>query len=382
MEQLRKGGQSSLKLPAMMKRIIITKAVADTHEFLARNGGFKRAFIATGTWLPMDHSADDEVSLQGVDFVYKDICTSEAIEIYKKKLESLKAEKEAEEQKKAKIASDKVKSLSALFAHAQKLSEVIWSEMLSLAREATEAKFCAIATHVGSSFICAGSFPASVVADIYKSLSNTGTRIHLMYNDIDVYYGRFGEGEINRLDCSYTNISGLEEEVNLINCSHLNTAWLLNNSDINAVALCVHVHVRNNKVQLSEWIISPEFWHFLIVDQTLRSWRTDSPARTLVRLAFKSYQLKLPFSTSSLSLLDGIVFASHQKKVKEMESKWKDYPFSDYKLKKKSRKSFHFIRFRAVCECGRKANLRCDIQKCAKCCVKDENTCKVHVVKK
>ena len=84
MEQLRRGGQSSLKLPAMMKRIIITKAVADTHEFLARNGGFKRAFTATGTWLPIDHSADDEVSLQGVDFVYKDICTSEAIENQKK----------------------------------------------------------------------------------------------------------------------------------------------------------------------------------------------------------------------------------------------------------------------------------------------------------
>ena len=254
--------------------------------------------------------------------------------------------------------------------------------MQSLAREANEAKFCAIATHVGSSFICAGSFPAYVIAENYNTLSNRGKMVHLMYNDIDVYYGRFGEGETNRLDCSYTNINGLAEEVNLISCSNLNSAWLLESSDINAVAVCVHVHVESNKVQLSEWIISPEFWHFLIVDTTLRSWRTDSPARTLVRLAFKSYQMKLPFSSSSLSLLDGIVFASQLKKVKEMEVKWNDYPFSDYKLKQKSRKSFCFIRFRMDCECGRKANLKCDKGQSSNCCAKDRITCKVRVVKK
>ena len=82
-------------------------------------------FIDTGTWLPIDHSADNEVSLQGVDFVYKDVITKEALETHKKKLEVLKAEKEAEIQKKAKIARDEEKKLSELFAHAQKLSEVM-----------------------------------------------------------------------------------------------------------------------------------------------------------------------------------------------------------------------------------------------------------------
>ena len=56
----------SLRLSPLKKRILITKTVADTHESLARSSAFKRAFIATGTWLPYDHSFDGEVALQGV----------------------------------------------------------------------------------------------------------------------------------------------------------------------------------------------------------------------------------------------------------------------------------------------------------------------------
>ena len=49
------------------KRVLITKIVADTHERLALSGAFERAFIATGTWLPVDHSADTQVDLQVVN---------------------------------------------------------------------------------------------------------------------------------------------------------------------------------------------------------------------------------------------------------------------------------------------------------------------------
>ena len=37
------------RMSAMEKRIMITKAVAETHERLAKSGAFRRSFIATGT---------------------------------------------------------------------------------------------------------------------------------------------------------------------------------------------------------------------------------------------------------------------------------------------------------------------------------------------
>ena len=62
----------------MAKRILITKIVAETHERLARNRIFHRAFIRAGTFLPSDGSADCEVNLQGVEFEYKDVTTPAA----------------------------------------------------------------------------------------------------------------------------------------------------------------------------------------------------------------------------------------------------------------------------------------------------------------
>ena len=90
------------------------------------------------------------------------------------------------------------------------------------------------------------------------------------------------------------------------------------NCDINVVAVFVLVKVLNKKVLSAKWFVGAQFWDFLFRDRILRSWHTASPTRTLVRLAFKSYQLGLPFSESALSLLDGEVFTSHKKKHDEM----------------------------------------------------------------
>ena len=63
------------RVKPMFQRVLITKVVAETHERLARNGAFKRAFLATGTWLPNEHYADSQVDLQGVDMKYEDHIT-------------------------------------------------------------------------------------------------------------------------------------------------------------------------------------------------------------------------------------------------------------------------------------------------------------------
>ena len=42
-----------------------------------------------------------------------------------------------------------------------------------------------------------------------------------------------------------------------------------------------------------------------------------------------------------------------------MEENWSDYPFSDYMLQPRRKKSFQFVKQSTVCGCGRKANLKC-----------------------
>ena len=200
----------------------------------------------------------------------------------------------------------------------------------------------------------------------------------LKYNDIDIYYGSFGDGNIKRTGCKQKMVDNVQSEINLISCINLNTSCLVDNFDINAVAICVHVHVKHEKVSSLEWFVTPEFQHFVFEDNTLRSWQTDSPSRTLVRLAYKSYQIGLKFSMSSLSLEDGELFTSHRKKVQEMEKQWGAYPFSDYKLTRKSKKSFVFTTARTECSCGKKANLKCKFRKCCKCCKLGKVKCKVH----
>ena len=90
----------------------------------------------------------------------------------------------------------------------------------------------------------------------------------------------------------------------------------------------------------------------------------------------------LEFIQDSLSLLDGELFLSHKKKVDEMEEKWQDYPFRNYSLKLKTKKSFVFRKAFAECPCGRQANLACSVEKCRRCCLKESAECKTHKVKR
>ena len=46
--------------------ILITKAIADTHEMVIKSEAYRRLFVATSTWLPIDHLLkDDSGSLSG-----------------------------------------------------------------------------------------------------------------------------------------------------------------------------------------------------------------------------------------------------------------------------------------------------------------------------
>ena len=82
------------RLSAMEKRILITKAVAEKHELMAKSGAFKRAFIATGTQIT-NQSAENEVKLKGLEFDYRAVCSQSEIDRHKSVIEAEKAVDEA-----------------------------------------------------------------------------------------------------------------------------------------------------------------------------------------------------------------------------------------------------------------------------------------------
>ena len=205
MKKIREGKNPATEgLSPAKKRILITRAVADTHERLAQSNAFRRSFIATGTWLPNDRSAGRQVCLQGVKFDYQGVCTPAAIEAHRCALEAEKTRKQAELEAAARIREEKKQAIAAKFMPALESSKRIWPNLEPLITIASSTSFSAIAQHIQSNFICAGSFPAFVISNEMKILSNSGINkeFPLKFNDIDVYYGRFGDGKIVRNRCT------------------------------------------------------------------------------------------------------------------------------------------------------------------------------------
>ena len=149
-----------------VKRVLITRIIADTHESLAKSGAFERSFAATGTWVPVDGSADDQVRLQGTDINYKSICNQKAIEEHKKKLDELEAQKAEKLKAAAREAEEKKLALAETFSQAVRRSRRYWNRMLPQIVASTANQFSAIAALLGGSFVCAGSYPAHVVVEI------------------------------------------------------------------------------------------------------------------------------------------------------------------------------------------------------------------------
>ena len=186
-------------------------------------------------------------------------------------IDILEAEKTAKILEAKRLADEKRLLQAQIFAPAIKQSKSLWPRMLPLIKLATEGIFDAIARHVKSSYICAGSYPAHMFAKVWNELPEVDTNIQLISNDIDIYYGTFDAGKVDRIDCTYAQIQGIDKEVNLLKCSNLNLESMMSNCDINAVAICVKVVVEKSVVTATDWIVSPEFWHFWLISRTLQS---------------------------------------------------------------------------------------------------------------
>ena len=132
---------SSVKLIAQEKRILTTKAIGDVHERLLKGGAFKRSFIATGTWLPVDHSADSEVKLQGLAFESQSVCNQAAISAHKAVVQAEEAKRVAENLIKERILEKKEQALQAKFLEAVQITDRVWRKLEPLVNNAAKSSF-------------------------------------------------------------------------------------------------------------------------------------------------------------------------------------------------------------------------------------------------
>ena len=143
------------------------------------------------------------MSLQDIDFAYKNVCSTKAIDAHRVKMEAEKARAEAlKEAELRQIEEDKL-VLAAKFSSALEESKRMWPILKPSVFYASSCCFNAIAHHLQNDFICAGSYPAYVIAKEMREFLGQDDVPMLRYNDIDVYFGSFTEQEcdISRNDC-------------------------------------------------------------------------------------------------------------------------------------------------------------------------------------
>ena len=153
--------------------------------------------------MPSDRSADSEVNLQGLEFNYKEICSPTAVENHKIAIQVRLAEEQARLAAEAKLLQEKRRANEAKFVAAVNSSKELWCRLEKPLVEASLSCFSAISQRTQGDFICAGSYPAFLIAEQLAKISGDYKAVqHLKFNDIDIYYGSFDNGELKRTDCT------------------------------------------------------------------------------------------------------------------------------------------------------------------------------------
>ena len=119
-----------------------------------------------------------------------------------------------------------------------------------------------------------------------------------MSYDVDV-----GDFKLSRGGNSY--VDGVVEgfQINLVHLSGgLSVENLMRNNDINATSVCVLISLVDGEVQI-HWNIPPVFWHFFLKERILHPVNMESPARTMMRIAYKSYKLGIACDCTGLPVL-------------------------------------------------------------------------------
>jgi hypothetical protein len=209
--------------------------------------------------------------------------------------------------------------------------------------------------------------------------------LHLLLlkaNDIDVYHGQYSDGSlvISKSDgaVARVDVEGIDEEVNTVHCLKFSGLAFLDNNDINATAVCIEA-TRGG----FEFNMHPTYWEFLLSfpNRALKLSQNGVRARTLVRLAFKSFELNIPFDNKDpsgvpIDAQSEPVYKSHVDKIDKMKD-WKDSPFCRMTVEQKSNGfMLKLLAMKVDCEkCTTgHANKQCKKLLCKKCCLDTDET--------
>ena len=120
----------------------------------------------------------------------------------------------------------------------------------------------------------------------------------LLANDIDVYHGKWAEEKltIHFKEMKYHKVADVDLGVNTIPCSGLSTTSLLHNNYVNATAVCFEGTSTGASLDISV-IYAPAYWKFLLIEKHVVRpvLPSNFGSKTFVCIAYKSYQMYLPF---------------------------------------------------------------------------------------
>ena len=170
-------GEAPKALSAREKRILITHVVAQVHaELCADDVTFERAHIATGSWMPIDGSRDDEVKLQGMDdYDYAAVCSRQAIDSEKADQKAAADQAEAEELarvQQAQLEADQRDAERAVLDAKWQSIKNAWSpRLIPGVKEKAADTFEKIAAATKlSSFVVYGSYPAYLIGKVLREI--------------------------------------------------------------------------------------------------------------------------------------------------------------------------------------------------------------------
>jgi hypothetical protein len=160
----------------------------------------------------------------------------------------------------------------------------------------------------------------------------------MIANDIDCFYGPTGEGPVAVASKpTYRALPSSEDELNVVEMENFSTQAVLDNNDVNATGVAIDIVFGPEPETVSiNFHVTEMFWEWaLSKDHILRAINpVSAKAKTLVRLAKKSLDMRLPFDDGNISPDSELLPKSAKDKVEEVQQGWNSGPFSGMTVKK------------------------------------------------
>jgi hypothetical protein len=125
---------------------------------------------------------------------------------------------------------------------------------------------------------------------------------------------------------------------------NFNAQSLLASNDINATAVAINVYevVPGQPVKFTVEA-SAHFWEFILSEgHVLKAVNPPrAKARSLVRMAYKAFEMSLPFDDCGIDPGSEVLYRSHKEKFDEMKD-WADSPFANMKLERAENEGYAF----------------------------------------